>query len=240
MFVITKITWEISTGRVTEREGYEYEGPVALACGAPSGQQQLANEQAAYYQTLTSNAQAEFGDSSQIFNELSAAFSPIFKAGPNQEGYSAGELNALNSEASAGVGQAYNSAEQATNERLASEGGGTSLLPSGVTTKASESLASAGASQLAGEQSQIINNDYTQGYNQWLAAATGLENAPTVFGTSTGAAGAANQGGSSANSTYSAIATENASPFNAVVGALGGIGGMAAGGLAGGWAKNNT
>lgn len=198
-------------------------------CGAPKGQQQLATAQSNYYDTLTKQAQAEFADATGVFGTLKSEFAPIFAAGPNQFGYSKAEDTALNSEAATGTGEAYASAEKAVKENLMTEGGGnTPLLPSGLDVRASEGLATAGAEQLSKEESQIKEAGYQQGYQQWLAAAQGLSGAPSVFGTSNSGAGVAVEGGSSAGKTWSDIAAENESPFSAVVGALGGIGGALA------------
>lgn len=206
--------------------------PVSGGCGASSGQTDLAASQAAYYTTLQKNAQQEFGDASQVFKQMQDTYAPIFAAGPNQKGYSQGQLDSLNSAADTGVGQAYSAANKAVKENVAGSGGGNTLLPSGVAEKAAQSTAVAGASQLSNEQSQILNNDYAQGNANFQEASNALLGATNTFNASSNAAGAANTGGSDANSTYNAIAQENASPFNAVVGALGGIaGGIATGGI---------
>lgn len=202
---------------------------VTPMCGASSEQKNLANEQAAYYQTLTKQANEEFGMASDVFNEISSIYGPIFQKGPNQEGFSQGELNTLNSAASTGVGKAFAAADTAAKENLAAEGGGNNLLPSGTEAKLAEGLTTAGASQLAGEENQIQQADYQQGYNEFQAATSALMGSPNLFGTANSGAGVATGGGEAANQTFNDIAQENASPFNAVVGALGGIAGAAVG-----------
>jgi hypothetical protein len=208
---------------------YLYEGDIALLCGAPGGQQQLANAQTAYYTTLTQQAQAEYADAKGVFDELTSEYTPIFNAGPNQYGFSQAETNALNTEAATGTQQDYNMVNQAVKENLAAQGGNSPMMPSGVAEKAARATATAGASQLAQEQGQIVQSGYQQGYNEWLAAASGLGQAENVFSTANGAGSVANQGGEAAGQTWSAIAAENESPFNAVMGALGGVGSAVAG-----------
>lgn len=202
-------------------------------CGAPSGQTNLADQQAQYYQTLTQQAKDEFGLASDVFNQIQSTYGPIFQKGPNQMGFSQGELDTLNSSASQGVGQAFNAAKKSMNENLATEGGGNNLLPSGARLRAEQGITTAGASQLAGEENQIQQAGYQQGYNEFQAATNALMGSTGLFGTANSAGGVANQGGEAANSTFNAIAQENASPFNAVMGALGGVAGAAAGGFAG-------
>jgi hypothetical protein len=226
--LLMKITTKISfdrNGRVLEHDWFEYTGPVADCCGAPSGQTALANAQTAYYSTLTANANAEFADASGVFSQLSAEYSPIFAKGPSQYGYSTAETNALNSEAATGVAENYNSVNQAVKESLATEGGGNTALPSGVNLKAAQSTATAGAQQLSQEQNQIQQAGFQQGYDQWLAAAQGLGQAESVFGTANQGGSVAVGAGSAANQTYSAIASENESPLNAVIGGLSGAAG---------------
>lgn len=166
---------------------------------------------------------------SEVFNQMQSIYGPIFAKGPNQQGFSQAELNTLNSGAATGVGEAFNAANQAVKENLASEGGGNNLLPSGVAEKAEQGLTTAGAGQLATEENQIQQANYQQGYNEFQAATNALMGTPSLFGTANSGAGVATGAGEAANSTFNSIAQENASPFNAVVGALGGIGGAVVG-----------
>lgn len=199
--------------------------PVSGGCGAPSGQTALATAQTAYYNNLTSEEEQIFSQDEGVFNDLQSIYGPIFQKGPNQLGFSAGEDNELNSSAATGVGESFEAADQSAKENIASEGGGTVMLPSGVQTKLAQGVSTAGAAQLSGEENQIEQADYQQGYNEFEAATNALLGSTGVFSSSTAAAGAANQGGSAANQTYTDIAQENESPFNAVVGALGGVAG---------------
>lgn len=169
---------------------------------------------------MTQQAEAEFGAGSKIFSDLKSTFEPIFGAGPSQEGYSAGEKNVLNSQAATGQGQAYSTAEQAINKQLAATGAG---LPSGVATRIKTGLAGSAAQNLSAEQLAIQQADYERGYQNWQIAGQALAGAPSVFNASTGAAGAANQGGSAAAQTAEDISAQNNSWLSAVGGALGGV-----------------
>jgi hypothetical protein len=55
-------------------------------CGASSSEKNIGNEQTQNFQTLQNEAGQVFGQSSQIFNQLNSAFSPILAAGPGQPG----------------------------------------------------------------------------------------------------------------------------------------------------------
>lgn len=223
MIVTTKIVFD-SEGRILEHEFYEYDGPVAQCGGAPAGQQQLADSQSAYYNTLTQEAQTEFAQAQTLTSDLTSEFAPIFAKGPNQQGFNQEELNNLNAEAATATGQSYANVSQALNLKEAGEGGGNEFVPQGANKQLQEEVATSAASQTAGEESQILQSSYQQGYNEWLASAQGLGEAAQVMGAGTGAASAANQGGSAASSTWSAIAAENSSWMNLVGGALGATG----------------
>jgi hypothetical protein len=224
MRITTRLTIEIETGDVSEHNWYEYEGDVALACGgAPSGQTQLADAQTNMYNTESADMSQLFSQDEALNNEIQSVYGPIFQAGPSQLGFSQGELNTLNSAADTGVGQSFAAANQAMKENVAAAGGGTTQLPSGVMTKAEEGLTTAGAAQESGEANQIQQADYAQGLSNFDAATSALMGVGNVFSNSIGMGGVANQGGSAANQTYNNIASENESPFAAVMGALGGV-----------------
>ena len=188
--------------------------------GASSAQKNLEKVQAQYYQTLINQATTEFGQASQIFKDLTSTFEPILSAGPSQTGYSTAELNNLNSIAATGQGQAYSTAEQAVNRQLAASGAG---LPNGVSDQVRIGLAGSAAQNLAGEQQTIQQNNYQQGYQNWLTAAQALSGATGVYNPATGAAGAANQGGAAASTTANEISQQDNSWLSMVGGALGGV-----------------
>lgn len=193
-------------------------------CGASSAQVNLQNSQIAYYNTLTQQAQIEFGQSSKIFQDLTSTFEPILKAGPSQEGYSKAELNDLNSQAATGQGQAYATTEQAVNRQLAAGGAG---LPSGVADQIRVGLAGSAAQNLSGEQLAIKQADYQQGYNNWQMAGSALSGSTGVYNPSTNAANAATGAGSAASTTANEVQQAGSQWMGLVSGALGGAAGAA-------------
>lgn len=188
-------------------------------CGASSQEKSVEAAQASYYTTLQQQAAQEFSQSSQIYRDLTSTFEPILKEGPGQTGYSEGELNNLNSIAATTQGQSYATAEQATNRQLAASGAG---LPSGVADRIKTGLAGSSAQNLASEQQTIQQNNYQQGYNNWLTAASALSGSTGVYNAANSAGGVANQGGSAAAQTAEDISAQSSSWMNLVSGALGG------------------
>lgn len=193
-------------------------------CGGASDQQkQLDQEQSDFYQEAMNQQTQVYGEDQQILNFMSNLYEPILAKGPNQQGFSQEENNALNTQATEGVAQNYKAASTAANEQAAALGGGDSYLPSGVTASMNAGIDEAAAGQRSSEQSQITQANYTQGYNQWLAAAEGLSGVSSQL-SPTGYSGAATGAGTAASNTAAQIAQENNSWMNAALGAVGGIG----------------
>jgi hypothetical protein len=181
-------------------------------CGPSAGEKQAAatqnavnQQQAQAYQTMSNQASQIFGNSSQIFNDLTSAFQPILAAGPGQQGYTPAEIANLNSQAITTTGQQYRNAAQAAGERSAASGGGNSLLPSGTTAGTQAQIAAAGAGQTAGELANIQQQSAQVGRQNWLSAAGVLGGAPGVFGAATNAGQAATGSGSAAISGANSV-----------------------------------
>jgi hypothetical protein len=218
MRVYTKIIMDWD-GNVLESESYEYNGPVAKCCGAPQGQQQLASAQSSYYNTLTSQAEAEYGLASSLASELKSEFDPIFAAGPSQKGWSAEEATAVNTNTLTTEGQATANALQASNLKTNALGGGNEYVPQGTVKELQTGINVSGAEATATAQQNNLIQNYEQGFKNYELAAQGLESVPSLYSGSTSAAGAANQGGSAAGQTYNEIAQEEYAPWGAALGA---------------------
>jgi hypothetical protein len=239
-YIYTKIVLDMVSNTILNTEGFWYDGPIERACGASKQQGQIEQTQQSYYNTLINQAQTEFGNASQIFNDLTSSFEPILAQGPNQNGYSEAELANLNSQAITQTGQAYRNAAQAAGERTAAAGGGSQVLPSGAAAGINANIATAGAAQTASQLADIRNTSAALGRQNWLAAAGVLGGAPGVFGTSTGASNAATSGGNAAANTANQISQANSSWENLVGGVLGGVASGVTGGLMGGIGGGST
>jgi len=243
-FVITSLVIDFASGRVLDKTGYWYEGPVSLAKGASAGMESLANEQAAFTSQLMGDYAVQFAGQQAILNTLQSTLNPIISAGPNQMGFSAAQLANLNAGAVQGTGQQYAGAKKALAEQQSAAGGGNIPLPSGVASQQQAQLASSSAATASGELMDIQQKGYQQGYNQYEAAIGQLGGVANMMNP-TGYAGAANTSGQDAFSSATEVQKMNnaASPWNLVGGILGGavgagldamtggIGGMAASAL---------
>jgi hypothetical protein len=193
---------------------------------ASDSQNQIGDEQSAFYKDLLSQDQTTFGEFQSILPQITGAYAPILAAGPNQNGFSAGETNDLNTQATEGVSTNYRNASQALNETEAARGGGDTYLPSGVNSTENESLLSSAAQQQSNEQLQIKQAGYAQGAQNFQNATAALTNEQSILNPQ-GAASTATSGGTAASNTAAAISSENNSWEAPLIGAAGAVGSAA-------------
>lgn len=141
-------------------------------CGPSSAENTLSGESTALSQQLSGYLTANYGQQQDILNELNNIYSPIAAAGPNQTGFSAGELNALNTGAVDTAAGNYSAAERQVASNLA--GSGTNAGPSGVQQQIEASVGSAAAGQASQAENQIQQENYTVGRQNWQQAMAGL------------------------------------------------------------------
>jgi hypothetical protein len=144
-------------------------------CG-PSGSMTMAQGQAASLSSLlAANYQQKFGAQSAVVKNLNNLLTPIAEAGPDQQGFGANELAALNTQAQTTVGQNYAKAQAALNNQLAARGGGSADMTSGADAQLKEQLASQAAAQSSNESLAITRANYAQGRQNWQNATAGLK-----------------------------------------------------------------
>lgn len=116
MRITTKAVYDIATGDLLEWEGYEYDGPVALAGGGPSASQRnaadsqsrLADEQAAIARENQKQQQAQFAKIDPFATERLKNGLPFFNAltdfnsAENAQGYAPMRADILRSTNSMG------------------------------------------------------------------------------------------------------------------------------------------
>jgi hypothetical protein len=201
-------------------------------CGPSGAQSQLQDEEMSFLQTQQNAYSTAYGKFSDISDRLNAQFAPIIAKGPNQEGFNDQEKTMLNTQATEGTANEYAKAKTALQEDLASEGGGgdSTNLTSGHSDELRQELLSGGAAEESREKQQILQADYTQGYNEYNSAVEGEEAVaggwnPNSFAASEeGAAG-------TANNEANTIAAQQNTVWTSVLGALGGVAGQVVGNL---------
>jgi hypothetical protein len=205
-------------------------GPLAFGCG-PSGQEKsLEKEEASFDQTLQTDYSQTFAQNQQILSNLNSVLQPIVNAGPNQQGFSPEELSTLNTQATEGNAQGYNQAVEAAAQQENTQGGGTTLLPSGVNAQINAGIASAAEGNLANEKLGITQANYAQGQQNWETALSGEESV-AAGEAPLGYASATTSANSAAFNEANIIGQENNQEFGQIVGGIAGIGGAVLGGL---------
>lgn len=193
---------------------------------ASAGQTQMGDlEMQAYQQAQQLTAQ-QYANQQAIYAPLAKSFQSIFDKGPNATGFSAGERNALNAQAVSGTAENYSQASKAVGESLAARGGGTNPLPSGADAELKGEIASSAAGTESKQENQIVQADYQQGYNKWLAAAGGLQTiaaGENPLGFEEAETGAGNAAANEENE----ISREDNSWLSAAIGAGGALGSAA-------------
>lgn len=236
MHIFTKLEyhWDDGMGRyvLDKSEHFEYNGVVALACGANAQQKQVEASQQSFMTQAQQQATQVFGAASQVFNGLMATFAPIVQAGSDQRGFSAAENAARQSAIVTQAGTSFRNAKQALGENLAASGGGNTGLPSGVAATEETQLAEAGAANTANLLNQNTQENYAVGRQNYQSAVQGELGATSVYNAAEGALSGANQSGEAASTSANNIAQADNSWVQGVTGALGAIGGaVATGGM---------
>ena len=175
---------------------------------------------------MTQDYGQQFANQSSILGTLNKSLSPIVNGGINQFGFSQGETNALNSSAIQNTGQQYANASRALKENQAAQGGGNSLLPSGVQQQQQAALGADSANQAPNQLLGIQQAGYAQGRQNYnnavgqLGGVAGMYNPDFFLRPSHGA-------GTAAFNERTAVDNANnaANPWGMVGGILGGAAG---------------
>jgi|GEM_PF-1267532 hypothetical protein len=155
-------------------------------CGTQSQTQAAAAQQSAFTSSMISEGSQVFGKDSSVFNAMSNAYSQILAAGPSQQGWSAAQQSAVNSQIINQAAVANRNIASAVGNQQAALGGGNVVLPSGASSALNASIAEQVEAQKSGALTQAQIANYQQGNQNWLAAGRGLQAAPSVFGNMSG------------------------------------------------------
>jgi hypothetical protein len=196
-------------------------------CGPSTQQESEAGQAQQFGQTLQSNYNTNFANQGAILGNLTNILSPIAQAGPDQQGFSAGEKAALNTAAIDTTGANYNNAARATQGQLA--GRGTPGGPqSGVDQQIESSIASQAAGTLSTEQNQIQQANYATGRQSFNNAVTGLGGVAAAYN-SNATAQVANTAGQNAFGEATEVQNETNQEQADIAGSITGLVGAGAG-----------
>lgn len=214
---------------LAETNFLRYVGDTWKNCGASGGQEEALASDQAFQKMLTSDYGQTFAENSALFNNLSTNLSQITGAGPGQQGYTAPELAAMNS-------QAINAAA-ASNEKLQTsigEEGAKNTASPGVESGVQQAEKAAAQTQvdtgLNNTEANITQKNYDTGRQNYWDATKTLEALPRATENPESEAANAVTGSNNATSNQ---ADQNAAANNAWIGLVGGLAGDAATAYAG-------
>jgi hypothetical protein len=201
-------------------------------CGPSKAEVLQQQESANFAQQLQANYSTRFGQQSDVLNSINRSLSPVLAAGPSQQGFSAQELAARNTQAINNAGAASKNAQQAAaNFGAGQGGGGSSGITSGIQQQIQGSIASGAANQLAGAQNQITQENYAQGNQNYWKAQGGMQALASGYTPNAGAATDQSKVAfGEANSVYQQTQQED----QAIAGGITSLAMTAAGGIGGG------
>lgn len=230
MIIVTRSVWDMVTGELVAENTRLYFGPIASLKGASASQKDLAASQAALAKTLTANYNQNFANQQAVLSAVRAVYDPILNAGPSQFGFAKPEETAYRTQASEDTARNYASAATAVRNRMAAQGGGNSLLPSGAEADIEAQIASAAAAAESNKQLDITKAGYAVGRERFDKATNAEMSAAGMYNP-LGYAGAASSTTSSAFDMADKIQQENQSIWGTVGGLAGGLLGSIAGPL---------
>lgn len=173
---------------------------------------------------MTENFENFAGTNANILKELTGSLTPIVEAGPGQFGFTPSEAAAMRTDAAEQLNAAGANATNAVRSAVASQGGGTTFLPSGSSASILGALAQDTAVKEAEAQSGITQAGYAQGNKNWLAATQELAGAPgELENPITGAGDAAVSGANLEQSGANAITQANQAWMQPVGQIIGGV-----------------
>lgn len=201
-------------------------------CGPTGAQSQLQSGEVSFAKAMQDEYNTVFGQNQNILSDLTGSLSPIVAAGPSQQGFSAAENAALNTQATDQAAQNVKQVRQATNERMAAAGGGNTFLPSGAQEQINAGINTSAMNELSNERLGITEANYQAGRENWLNAVKDLETAPGATENPTSEfANATSNSSKVANDEANTIAAQGNSWMGLVGGLAGNVVGAAGPGI---------
>jgi hypothetical protein len=227
------LQWSEELGQYIKvyEDSYIYNGPIDHVCGATAAQNQILGQQTGFATQVAAQAGSIFGKASGVFNALQSTLLPTISKGPNQMGYSAGELASRQAGVITTGAQAAANAKSAIGNANAAQGGGNTGLTAGATTVEGANAAADIAQNTAAELNKVQAQGYDVGRQEYNEAIKGEEGSTEVFNPATSAANAGTSAFGEAAKTANEVAQNQNSWVNAAIGALGSVAGAATGGM---------
>jgi hypothetical protein len=151
---------------------FKYTGKSYKNCGPSDGQEDALAADASFRRTLTASYATDFAEAQDLFKELHSEFDAIVAKGPSQEGMSATEKAAANSQQINQAAAANKQVQQLIGEKAAMTGA-VPGVESGVTQAVRADAATKVATNLANEEGKILTRSYDIGRENYNNAVRG-------------------------------------------------------------------
>jgi len=184
-----------------------YIGNVFKNCGPTSGQKEALATDQAFSKTLASSYGQVFTENMGLFNNLTSNLGGIIAAGPGQQGFSAQELAAKNSQNINNAAASNQKLQTVIGENGAKSGTASPGVESGIEQAERSVAATQVDTTLNNNAADITNQNYATGRQNYWSAVQGQEAAPGAFENPITQAGEAATG---SNNTTNSQANQNA------------------------------
>ena len=159
-------------------------------CGSSTSQQQLAGQSANFYGQLKNSYAQNFGAQSAILSNLNSALQPIISGGPNQQGFSAAENAAMNSQAINNAAMANRNAQVIAGSNV----GGNTGVTTGGQKQLQAQIATGVGNNLSNNLNQITQANYATGRQNFFGAESALSGVASQYNPTAYAGQALNAG----------------------------------------------
>lgn len=235
MWITTRATYDLETGRMLVRHGYEYDGPVALCCSdsgtVEASDNALLASDTALSKTMADNAKLAFGEQQTVLGQQAAKFAYM---AANPMGYTPAELHTATTSINENTATAAKQAIGAAAAFAASHGGAD--VGGGGAAQAAGQIASQAAVGKARSLADLsMQNEGMKRAQMWQAL-SGLNQVGSEYGNATGTSlgGATGASGAGTSAGTGALDAANAgwTDFGSILSGLGGVGEAVATGIA--------
>ena len=226
MRITTYVVYDIETWQLIDWDGYEYVGPVALACSSgDSTAEGLEKSQAVMANQLNQDYSTAFGEQQQVLNNQVARMNYIAN---NPMGYTPQQLATATTSINENAATAAKQAIGAAGAYAAAHGGAD--VGNGAVGEVAGQIASAATNAKQQSLAQLSNQNQQMKQQNFWNAISGLNSAGSELGGAGGTAigGATGTANSSVNAGQLALASQQAG-WSDVGGMMSVIGGLATG-----------
>jgi hypothetical protein len=151
-------------------------------CGTSKKTDAAVADQTAWTASMKAEATQVFGADTRIMNDLISTAEGIWKAGPSQQGWSAAQTNAVNSQIINNAAVSNRNIRSATGNAISAIGGGREGVGgSGALAATEAGIAESVEATKSGQLTSATIQNYEQGNQNWKVAGDTLKAAPGVF-----------------------------------------------------------